>query len=410
MLLPTLLIQFLLFATPVLPLAASIPCTICVCVCGASTAYLSYWCCAIDPIDERLGMHLARQREENGDTNGGGNSHSYDEGTRGNDGPTKFCWVDGIDVHESSMHCKFCNKCVYKFDHHCHWLNTCVGDANYNYFFRAVGATLLMVIVRGGVLAWLVVSYFIQYPHMMTAGGTRGPTVERFDDWFGVNVGLVVALVNAVFLSVDVVCIALLLQLFLFHIRLRHEGITTYAYIVRDGQEKRDSECKKMELERRRIIAIQTAEREGKLITKWRLTAAGFPFLGYKLCRPCDPLGRDEIGGGQEVQQSHPDGIGNEEGGIQRSTSGDGNCSLHDIKNVKHERIESLDDGVSEDEQTDLDEKTNIDPIDGVNQNDSDLSVVPNQLSDTVGIEMVTPSALKVAMDARMKIQRKQNE
>ena len=87
-----------------------------------------------------------------------------------------------------------------------------------------------MVIVRGGVLAGLVISFFIQYVHGITAGGPRGPIVERFDDWFGANTGLVVALVNAIFLSVDVVCIILLLQLFSFHVRLRHEGITVSTF------------------------------------------------------------------------------------------------------------------------------------------------------------------------------------
>lgn len=229
MLLPALLIQFLLFATPVLPLAASIPCTIIVLICGASTAYFTFWCCKIDPIDERLKCHLAHQHEENDGANDTGNNRS-NEGREGNDDVTKFCWICGIDVYESSMHCKFCNKCVANFDHHCHWLNTCVGETNYNYFFLTVGATLSMVVVRGGVLAGLVISFFIQYAQEMTAGGPRGPTVEKFDDWFGANAGLVVALVNAIFLSVDVVCIALLLQLFLFHLRLRHEGLTVSTF------------------------------------------------------------------------------------------------------------------------------------------------------------------------------------
>ncbi|KAI8847646.1 DHHC palmitoyltransferase-domain-containing protein [Chytridium lagenaria] len=53
----------------------------------------------------------------------------------------KICSTCLIDKPARSKHCSICKKCVAKADHHCAWINNCVGHYNYRYFIMFLGST-----------------------------------------------------------------------------------------------------------------------------------------------------------------------------------------------------------------------------------------------------------------------------
>ena len=50
---------------------------------------------------------------------------------------TAFCTVCQMKIEKDTKHCASCNRCTKGFDHHCFWLNNCIGHENYSDFIKA---------------------------------------------------------------------------------------------------------------------------------------------------------------------------------------------------------------------------------------------------------------------------------
>lgn len=68
----------------------------------------------------------------------------------------RFCGICGVGKPSRCHHCSTCSRCILKMDHHCPWINNCVGYRNYKFFilsvFYAIG---ICGMAFGGLLQYL---------------------------------------------------------------------------------------------------------------------------------------------------------------------------------------------------------------------------------------------------------------
>eukprot|EP00930_Biecheleria_cincta_P057429 TRINITY_DN43368_c0_g1_i1.p1 TRINITY_DN43368_c0_g1~~TRINITY_DN43368_c0_g1_i1.p1 ORF type:complete len:393 (-),score=55.98 TRINITY_DN43368_c0_g1_i1:56-1207(-) len=132
-----------------------------------------------------------------------------------------MCYSCGVYQEWRTEHCNDCNRCVQGFDHHCIWLNNCVGKANYRAFWSAMVLACLMlgtvVATSVGLLIESIVRSDVQAHllHERLAGAPK-ELLPIF--------ATLMLIINAPF------CF-LIVTLTLFHIALVWNRITTLEYI-----------------------------------------------------------------------------------------------------------------------------------------------------------------------------------
>jgi palmitoyltransferase len=142
-----------------------------------------------------------------------------------------YCSICKSSRFIQSKHCGKCDRCADGFDHHCKWINNCVGKKNYKCFILSV---VCLVINSSAVLSTVIVvlmDYTLENPPLELDTKRHIRSFENDAAWIAEIVVLGICCGISFLLSVN---------LLIFHIWIKIKGITTYEHVFAKMNRSRD--------------------------------------------------------------------------------------------------------------------------------------------------------------------------
>lgn len=135
--------------------------------------------------------------------------------------PESLCPECEVIRPPRSRHCNICNQCVNRFDHHCPWVNNCVGASNHGWFF----AYIFSVTIYAG-LATYISGEILWYMIFEDLGGHELHQTF-FDSWAGEYKNHVYIVISLILLSLGVFFLSSLIMLLNVQIKNFLTNMTT---------------------------------------------------------------------------------------------------------------------------------------------------------------------------------------
>jgi DHHC palmitoyltransferase len=147
-------------------------------------------------------------------------------------------------------------------------LNTCIGRANYESFFRTLQSLFAMELVHSISQIYLIIDFF--------HGDYFGDTQTRIRQIYP-KMSIYAPLgVWIAFLSFNVLALILLGQLYVFHSVLQSRNLTTYEHILQEFRAQRSLARRMGDVEAIRMESITRAQGQKDSVRVFRLRCGGF--------------------------------------------------------------------------------------------------------------------------------------